>query len=195
MKNKSQFFIRGFTLIELLVVIAIITLLTGIVVANLTTSRAKARDAKRISDLSQIQLALELYFDRCNEYPFELDVDITCSNYPEVTLGMFMSKIPSDPSYSGTSLTRSSEKGGTPVASHPNYAYYVNTIPNRNGSSQVTDYILKAVLETQNEVLKDSYDGSTDGFFDSTDNSNTPASFDCESNVDEQEYNYCIVPK
>lgn len=54
---------KGFTLIELLVVIAIIGVLASIVLASLATARRKSRDARRITDLKQIQLALELYFD------------------------------------------------------------------------------------------------------------------------------------
>ncbi|MBU6321765.1 MAG: type II secretion system protein [Patescibacteria group bacterium] len=60
---------RGFTLIELLVVIAIIGLLSSIVLASLNTARAKARDAKRMSDLHQLQTALELYASVNNGYP------------------------------------------------------------------------------------------------------------------------------
>ncbi|QQR82870.1 type II secretion system protein [Candidatus Campbellbacteria bacterium] len=56
-------FTRGFTLIELLVVIAIIGILSSVVLASLNSAREKARDAKRISDIKQIQLALELYAD------------------------------------------------------------------------------------------------------------------------------------
>jgi prepilin-type N-terminal cleavage/methylation domain-containing protein len=52
---------RGFTLIELLVVIAIIGLLASIILASLTTASAKARDARRLSDLRSIQDAIELY--------------------------------------------------------------------------------------------------------------------------------------
>lgn len=54
---------RGFTLIELLVVIAIIGVLASIVLASLNNARRKSRDARRITDIKQIQLALELYFD------------------------------------------------------------------------------------------------------------------------------------
>jgi prepilin-type N-terminal cleavage/methylation domain-containing protein len=60
---------KGFTLIELLVVIAIIGILSSVVLASLSTARQKSRDAKRISDIGQIQLALELYFDRVQSYP------------------------------------------------------------------------------------------------------------------------------
>jgi prepilin-type N-terminal cleavage/methylation domain-containing protein len=65
LKNKT----RGFTLIELLVVIAIIGILSSVVLASLSTARQKSRDAKRVSDLGQIQLGLELQFDANQKYP------------------------------------------------------------------------------------------------------------------------------
>jgi prepilin-type N-terminal cleavage/methylation domain-containing protein len=67
MKNKSK--IKGFTLIELLVVIAIIGILSSVVLASLNTARAKARDAKRLSDMHQLQIALEFYYDAFGRYP------------------------------------------------------------------------------------------------------------------------------
>jgi len=59
----------GFTLIELLVVIAIIGLLSSVVLASLNSARKKSRDARRISDLKQIQTALEFYYDTNGSYP------------------------------------------------------------------------------------------------------------------------------
>lgn len=60
---------QGFTLIELLVVIAIIGMLSSVILASLNSARNKARDARRLSDLKQIQIALELYYDTNRSYP------------------------------------------------------------------------------------------------------------------------------
>ncbi|OHA17548.1 MAG: hypothetical protein A2836_03550 [Candidatus Taylorbacteria bacterium RIFCSPHIGHO2_01_FULL_45_63] len=59
---------KGFTLIELLVVISIISLLTSIALASLNTARAKARDARRLSDLRQVQNALFLCRDKIGSF-------------------------------------------------------------------------------------------------------------------------------
>jgi len=100
---------KGFTLVELLVVIAIIALLSTLSVVALNSARAKARDARRLSDIKQIRTALEMYFDSNMAYP-----DPTAST----TLGtgtmacltstgwtttagctgtIFMQKVPTDP--------------------------------------------------------------------------------------------------
>jgi general secretion pathway protein G len=92
---------RGFTLIELLVVIAIIGLLSAVVLASLNSARAKGRDARRIADLKQLQLALELAYDASNpdEYP-----DALSSLAPT-----YISTVPVDPvtgsAYSYDNLT------------------------------------------------------------------------------------------
>lgn len=54
---------KGFTLIELLVVIAIIGLLSSVVFASLNSARTKARDARRVADMSEIRKALALFYD------------------------------------------------------------------------------------------------------------------------------------
>ncbi|MBU6431462.1 type II secretion system GspH family protein [Patescibacteria group bacterium] len=71
---------RGFTLIELLVVIAIIGILSSVVLASLNTARTKARDAKRISEVRQIQTALALYYDKYGQYPGSGECGATVPN-------------------------------------------------------------------------------------------------------------------
>lgn len=73
----------GFTLIELLVVIAIIGILSSVVLASLNSAREKSRDARRISDIKQIQLALELYFDSNSEYPDTIAALETSGDLPD----------------------------------------------------------------------------------------------------------------
>lgn len=52
---------RGFTLIEILVVISIISMLSSILVANVSPARAKTRDSIRVQQVRQIDLAIQLY--------------------------------------------------------------------------------------------------------------------------------------
>lgn len=89
---------QGFTLIELLVVIAIIGILSSVVLASLNSARKKGRDARRIADVKQLQLALELAYDATGSYPLAL----TTANL--VTPG-YISVIPADPSVTGTCTT------------------------------------------------------------------------------------------
>lgn len=57
-------------MVELLVVITIIGVLATLVLLQLGTARAKARDAKRIADVSQLRTAVELFFDdNGGDYP------------------------------------------------------------------------------------------------------------------------------
>ncbi|MFH1255006.1 MAG: prepilin-type N-terminal cleavage/methylation domain-containing protein [bacterium] len=67
-KNKLQKNL-GFTLIELLVVISIIGFLATASMVAFNNARMKARDAKRRSDLKQMQSAVEIYYNSNNSYP------------------------------------------------------------------------------------------------------------------------------
>lgn len=85
---------KGFTLIELLVVIAIIGLLSTLAVVALNNARQKSRDAKRVSDVKQIQTALELYYNDANTYPAAVTPGSTIT-YDSTT---YMQVVPSNPS-------------------------------------------------------------------------------------------------
>jgi type II secretion system protein G len=90
---------KGFTLIELLVVIAIIGILSSVVLASLSTARAKSRDARRISDIGQIQLALELYYDASSTYPTAATVNAISAQPTalNVLASNYIPKVPTDP--------------------------------------------------------------------------------------------------
>ncbi len=135
---------KGFTLIELLIVIAIIGILASALLVSLGGARAAARDARRIGDLRQVQAALELYFNKCGNYPGDATCGVLSNPTDWATLtsvltgaGISISKIPNDPSSSQT------------------YAYGV-------GSGNQS-YVLAATLETANQALSNDIDGTVNG--------------------------------
>jgi len=90
---------RGFTLVELLVVIAIIGILATAVIVSVSSARAKARDARRLSDLDNIRTALELYYDQYNRYPYFSPSAVEVSQYFPTNSGMkvYLPVAPKDP--------------------------------------------------------------------------------------------------
>ncbi|HTP56807.1 MAG TPA: prepilin-type N-terminal cleavage/methylation domain-containing protein [Candidatus Paceibacterota bacterium] len=81
---------KGFTLVELLVVIAIIGVLATLVLLQLGTARARARDTKRITDVNQIRTAVEQYFeDNGGHYPASTDLSDLAPKY--------ITRVPTDP--------------------------------------------------------------------------------------------------
>ncbi len=89
--------IKAFTLLELLVVISIIAILISMGIVSFSTAQQKARDAKRKSDLKEIQVALEQYYSVCgSQYPAlesGFYTAISCQD-PNIVV---MQTIPTDP--------------------------------------------------------------------------------------------------
>lgn len=132
---------RGFTIIELLIVIAIIGVLAAIVAVNGTASRAKARDAQRVSDIGNIQTALEAYFEAS---------PMGSQTYPTSTAQLvsqgYFGALPTDPT------------------THANYHYN----PTNNGSGLYKSYCLGAKIENTSHPALKSSAGCNSG--DATDN-------------------------
>lgn len=103
---------KGFTLIELLVVIAIIGLLSTLAVVALGNARQKARDARRLSDLKQLQTALELFYTDQTAYPSGSGslgagslACLNASGFAAAGCGSpYMGQVPSDPVNTGTNV-------------------------------------------------------------------------------------------
>jgi len=87
---------KAFTLIELLVVVAIIGLLAAMAVIALGNARAKARDARRVADIRQIQTALELYYLDKNVYP-DLGNGSICGKTIQSDVATYMAAAPCNP--------------------------------------------------------------------------------------------------
>ena len=134
---------KGFTLIELLVVIAIIGILATIVLVSLNTARQKARDVRRIGDLRQVALALEMYYDDSARYP-----NVTGCSAANWTGAMttalsptYMTAVPLDPINSGNNV----------------YMYGADSATNAQ------DYALRAYLEAHNTAHDSDVDNTAYG--------------------------------
>lgn len=84
---------KGFTLIELLIVVAVIGILASVVLVGLGPMQKQGRDARRISDLRQVQNGLELYFTKNSSYPQVNDWNSLASQLE----GVNIYNIPKDP--------------------------------------------------------------------------------------------------
>ncbi|MCX6715958.1 MAG: type II secretion system protein [Candidatus Taylorbacteria bacterium] len=165
---------RAFSLIELLVVIGIIAILSAIIYPTFGSSRAKARDAQRVSDLGQLQLAIQLFYDRCGAFPaasFGLPNGLnylmtisTNSNCPTgITLGTFMSTVPVPPAGAGQT-----------------FYDYMTTGANSNPDN----YILHAALESYNPAVAKGLPGIPTGY-------NNNGLWSCSNTV--SSVHYCIT--
>jgi prepilin-type N-terminal cleavage/methylation domain-containing protein len=162
----------GFSLIELLVVVAIIGILSALIYPNVSGSRAKARDAQRVSDIAQFQLAISLYYDRCGVYPEGGDTALTTSTNngcpTGITFGTFMSSIPVPPSGAGQAAYDYATAGSSYTAP--------------------TGYILHATLESYNAAVAKGLSSRPAGYTSANNNS-----FTC-STGSTPPIQYCVSP-
>lgn len=134
--KKNQ---KGFTLIELLVVIAIIGLLATLAVVSLRNAQQRARDTKRVSDISAIETAVELFYNENNGvYPLP-----TTWAELQTALAPYIKTLPVPPN---------------PAQEVYVYAVNPNTVAPFTARQE---YIVKVVLEdTGNNALRSDFDGT-----------------------------------
>jgi len=103
MKHRAQ---AGFSLIELLIVIAIVGILAGIVYVNFGGSSSAGRDAQRVTDLRNLQSAIEQYKQKYGRYPERgcsvsgntFATETSCpGSYISGLAPEFIPRLPSDP--------------------------------------------------------------------------------------------------
>ena len=129
---------QGFTLIELIVSVTIIAILTVVGMVSFSGTNKKARDSRRMADLENIRMALELYRQGTgSSYP-----DIDDTGAPLVD--KYIKELPKDPK------EKTSYEYG-----HDGYTYYV--------CAKVED--VGSTSEDQNSCPALSGDGTYVGYY------------------------------
>ncbi|HOX21395.1 MAG TPA: type II secretion system protein [Candidatus Paceibacterota bacterium] len=137
---------KGFTLIEMLIVVAIIGILSSLILVGLSQFRSRGRDARRVSDLKQVQNALEIYYTRNSSYP-TAPAGSASQKWTALTAsitgaGIGLNQVPQDP--------LATDDNGISY-------YYQDCNLGQN-------YVVAATLEdTGNQALKDSAQGTSSG--------------------------------
>ena len=146
LKKRDQ----GFTIVELLIVIVVIGILALLVITTYSGIQAKARNAKRGSDIKSLQTQIEAFFSQNGYYPSQTDLNDTKSGgWVATNMKSLDVNAVVDPSEDNSCLAAGScLKSGTPAAK----AYYYNVTDSSGNSCETTDtncakYTLTATYE------------------------------------------------
>lgn len=132
---------KGFTLVEVLIVIAVVGILASVVLVGLGPIQRQGRDARRLSDLRQVQTGLELYYSRNGSYP-------NVNTWADLT----------------TQLITGGAGGNVGVSNVPNDPRAGAGASYFYGTNAGSDYVIGATLEDdKNPALDNDIDGTVNG--------------------------------
>ncbi|MEK7612157.1 MAG: prepilin-type N-terminal cleavage/methylation domain-containing protein [Patescibacteria group bacterium] len=152
---------KGFSFIELIVVIGIIAMLSGVIVMSFGQARASARDGARISDLKQVQQALQLFYLKCGMYPGGYNPGQPTSP----CVGGMNSASPAtnnpDTWEELAETLKNANVGSGDIPNDPSpgkdYAYWIQ-LQGGNATPRAQCYVLRAQLETNHRALTQDVD-------------------------------------
>jgi prepilin-type N-terminal cleavage/methylation domain-containing protein len=131
---------KAFTLVELAVVLLVIGILAGLLLRNLGGFTASARDQRRIGDLRNVSAYITTYYARQGQYPATTTWSGLESELKKAgVLGP------------GVNLPRD------PLSPNQDYSYSHCT---SSPSGRVTNYVLRAVLETTRDQAPQIFQGT-----------------------------------
>lgn len=147
---------RGFTIVELLIVIVVIGILAAITIVAYNGVQDRARNGQRLSDMSAIVKALEIYKVQNGKYPdpqgniaggWESSAMAPTSFISALRTGGVISKVPVDP------VNTAPNGAASTIDQTTAYAYY--RYPAGYGGCDAARgdyYILMSVANTQNRA-------------------------------------------
>lgn len=119
---------RGFTLLELILVVAIVALLSVLGAVSVSAQRKKANDAKRRTDIHELQVALEGYYTDHGRYPDQLPA----AGQPLVSVDgqtVYLRSVPRDPKNVAPSIYVYNATPSGQAATYDICAYKLEAVP------------------------------------------------------------------
>ncbi len=113
-------------MIELILVMTLLSILALVMLSNFNNTLKRGRDSQRKSDLSQLQKALENYYEDHHTYPTFTDIfnRKLCTNYVCLTSDtVYMMKVGTDPVPASYKYVYEPEPTASPVG--PSTYYYL----------------------------------------------------------------------
>lgn len=138
---------KGFTLVELLVTISILAILMTISLISYGNVQRGARDARRKSDISNIQSTLEQYHADQGYYPLP---GVACSDYGKLVGGCRLT----NPGATKTYIAKVPEEVQSGHAAY-GYSTFPSSPPcnNVDPSTNCTNYCLYATVENTSSIV------------------------------------------